>query len=88
MSNLEKKFMSTVDRVKNDESDFSPSNDQKLQIYALYKQATEGDNQGKKPGMMDVVGRAKYNARKDLAGITQEEAMQSYIDAVDSILSS
>ena len=37
-------------------------NDQLLQLYGLYKQATEGDVHGPKPGMLDLKGKAKYQA--------------------------
>ena len=60
----------------------APDNLVKLQLYALYKQATEGDVQGARPGMMDFVGRAKYDAWKELAGKSQDEAKQGYIDLV------
>ncbi len=57
-----------------------PGNDAKLTLYALYKQATVGDVSGKKPGMFDMVGRAKYEAWSKLSGTTQDEAKQRYID--------
>ena len=57
-----------------------PGNDAKLTLYALYKQATVGDVSGKKPGMFDMVGRAKYEAWSKLSGTTQDEPKQRYID--------
>ncbi|MCU0443679.1 MAG: acyl-CoA-binding protein [Microscillaceae bacterium] len=62
-----------------------PSNDTLLQLYALYKQATEGDNNGKKPGMFDLVGQAKYDAWSKLKGKSSADAMQMYVDLVDSL---
>jgi diazepam-binding inhibitor (GABA receptor modulator, acyl-CoA-binding protein) len=62
-----------------------PSNDTLLQLYALYKQATEGDNTTKKPGMFDLVGQAKYDAWAKLKGKSADEAMQMYVDLVDSL---
>ena len=56
-----------------------------LQIYALYKQATEGDVQGKRPGMLDMVGRAKYDAWAGQQGKGAEAAMQEYIDLIESL---
>jgi diazepam-binding inhibitor (GABA receptor modulating acyl-CoA-binding protein) len=80
MSDLKQRFDEAVDYVQNAEGGFEPSNDTKLQFYALYKQATEGDVKGKKPGMLDVVGRAKYNAWEKLKGKSSAQAMQEYVD--------
>jgi acyl-CoA-binding protein len=61
----------------------APDNDVKLQLYALFKQATEGDyTNGKKPGMMDFVGKVKYEAWKKHEGTSKEAATQKYIDLV------
>lgn len=87
MSDLKTKFEETVSYVQNADGDFEPSNELKLQMYALFKQATEGDVTGKKPGMMDFVGRAKYLAWEELKGSSSEEAMQQYIDAIESLKS-
>jgi diazepam-binding inhibitor (GABA receptor modulator, acyl-CoA-binding protein) len=62
-----------------------PSNDTLLQLYALYKQATDGDNNAKKPGMFDLVGQAKYDAWAKLKGKSSDEAMQMYVDLMDSL---
>lgn len=82
MSELEKQFKETLEFVQNADADFSPSNELKLEMYALYKQATEGDVSGKKPGMMDLVGKAKYSAWQKIKGMSSDEAMQTYIDKV------
>ena len=62
-----------------------PDNMTLLKIYALYKQATEGDVQGPRPGFSDMVGRAKHDAWAALAGQTTEEAMRAYIDLIGSL---
>lgn len=62
-----------------------PDNATLLRLYALYKQGTEGDVQGKRPGMMDFAGRAKYDAWAKLEGTEQEEAKQRYVDLVDEL---
>ena len=62
-----------------------PSDDDMLALYALYKQATEGDVSGKKPGMFDFVARAKFEAWEGLKGKSTDEAMQSYIDKVRAL---
>ncbi len=85
MSDLKEQFDNAVHYVQNAEGDFKPSNDLKLQFYGLYKQATEGDVKGKKPGMLDQVGRAKYGAWEKLKGTSSEDAMQQYIDLLEQM---
>lgn len=63
-----------------------PSNDDLLALYAHFKQATDGDVSGKRPGMLDMVGRAKYDAWAGLKGMGKEDAMQKYIDKVNELL--
>ena len=62
-----------------------PDNATLLQIYALYKQATDGDVQGKRPGFTDMVGRAKFDAWAGVKGKSTDEAMQEYIDLIESL---
>jgi diazepam-binding inhibitor (GABA receptor modulator, acyl-CoA-binding protein) len=62
-----------------------PDNMTLLKIYALYKQATAGDASGKRPGFSDMVGRAKWDAWDALKGSPQPDAMQQYIDLIDSL---
>jgi diazepam-binding inhibitor (GABA receptor modulating acyl-CoA-binding protein) len=62
-----------------------PDNQTLLQIYSLYKQATEGDVQGKRPGFTDLVGRAKYDAWAAVKGKSGDEAMQAYIDLIEDL---
>lgn len=62
-----------------------PDNMTMLKIYALYKQATSGDVQGARPGFGDMVGRAKFDAWNELKGKSTDEAMQSYIDLIESL---
>ena len=68
MSDLKAQFDEAVNEVQNADGDFKPSTEMKLEFYALYKQATVGDASGKRPGMMDFVGRAKYDAWAKLEG--------------------
>ena len=63
----------------------APDNVAKLKLYALYKQSMKGDPTGSRPGMMDFVGRAKYDEWKKLAGKTEDEAKQLYIDFVEEL---
>ena len=83
MSNLTEQFEQAVaDSKKLDER---PDNMTLLKIYALYKQATEGDVDGKRPGFTDMVGRAKWDAWNELKGQSQDEAKQAYIDVIEDL---
>jgi acyl-CoA-binding protein len=62
-----------------------PDNATLLQIYALYKQATAGDVEGKRPGFSDMVGRAKWDAWNGVKGQDTDTAMQAYIDLIESL---
>jgi diazepam-binding inhibitor (GABA receptor modulator, acyl-CoA-binding protein) len=62
-----------------------PDNATLLRIYGLYKQATQGDVQGAKPGFSDLVGRAKWDAWNQQKGASTETAMQAYIDLIESL---
>ena len=62
-----------------------PDNATLLQIYALYKQATSGDVDGKRPGFTDMVGRAKWDAWNGQKGKDAKAAMKEYIDLVESL---
>ncbi|NNM52163.1 MAG: acyl-CoA-binding protein [Pseudomonadales bacterium] len=63
-----------------------PDNNAMLALYAHFKQATAGDAQGERPGMFDLVGRAKYDAWSALQGMTREDAETSYIKKVESLM--
>lgn len=62
-----------------------PDNMTLLKIYALYKQASSGDVDGKRPGFTDMVGRAKWDAWNELKGKSTDEAMQEYVDLIESL---
>ncbi|MGQ4583520.1 acyl-CoA-binding protein [Lysobacter sp. F60174L2] len=81
MSDLKTAF----ERAAHDVENLSerPGNEDLLRLYALYKQATEGDVSGDKPGFFDFVGTAKYEARAAVAGTPRDEAMRRYIELVD-----
>ncbi len=63
-----------------------PGNDDMLALYAFYKQATEGDVHGDRPGMFDLVGRAKFDAWNGIKGMSREDAEQSYVKKVERLL--
>ena len=62
-----------------------PDNDTLLRLYGLYKQGSEGDVKGDKPGFFDFVGTAKYEAWAKLKGTKAEDAQQKYIDLVKKL---
>ncbi|MCK6431413.1 MAG: acyl-CoA-binding protein [Aquabacterium sp.] len=83
MADLKAKFEQAVaDSKKLSEK---PDNATLLKIYSLYKQATAGDVEGKRPGFTDIVGRAKWDAWNELKGKSADEAMQTYIDLIESL---
>ncbi|KAG0226903.1 Acyl-CoA-binding domain-containing protein 1 [Actinomortierella wolfii] len=63
----------------------SPSNDELLELYALFKQATVGDNNTARPGMLDLKGKAKWDAWTAKKGLAQEEAEKQYIALVEKL---
>ena len=63
-----------------------PSNDELLTLYSLFKQGSQGDVSGSRPGMLDMVGRAKYDAWAKLKGTSKDAAMQKYVDTVKKML--
>ena len=62
-----------------------PDNATLLKLYAYYKQSTEGDVAGERPGGFDFVGGAKYDAWSKLKGTARDAAMQDYIKVVDKL---
>jgi len=63
-----------------------PSNEDLLTLYSLFKQGSSGDVAGTRPGMLDMVGRAKYDAWAKLKGISADDAMGKYIEKVKALL--
>lgn len=85
MSDLKQRFEDAVRYVQSASGDFKPSNEMKLEFYSLFKQATEGDVKGKKPGLTDFIGRAKYSAWENLKGMSSEKAMETYIAKIEAL---
>lgn len=83
MADLKAAFEAAVANSKNLSE--RPDNATLLKIYALYKQATAGDNTEKKPGFGDMVGRAKWDAWNGFKGTSSDDAMQQYIDLIESL---
>jgi acyl-CoA-binding protein len=83
MADLRKQFDDAAAAILKAKKD--PGNDMKLRLYANFKQATEGDVKGEKPGFTDFVNRAKYEAWAKLKGTAPEEAMKAYIKLVERV---
>lgn len=83
MSDLKAQFEQAVADSKTLSKD--PGNDVKLKLYASFKQASEGDVKGKRPGLLDFVGGAKYDAWAKMKGTSAEDAMQTYIDTIEDL---
>ncbi len=83
MSDMQAKFEAAVANSK--KLTERPDNATLLKIYALYKQASAGDNAEKKPGFGDMVGRAKWDAWNGFKGTSSQDAMQQYIDLIESL---
>lgn len=62
-----------------------PDNATLLKLYSLYKQATDGDVEGKRPGFIDMVGRAKFDAWTAVKGKTTDAAMKEYVALIESL---
>jgi diazepam-binding inhibitor (GABA receptor modulating acyl-CoA-binding protein) len=76
---LVEEFEAAVKRVNGLPS--APPNNVLLELYGLYKQATAGDASGKRPGMTDFRGRAKFDAWDGRKGMSRDDAMRAYIAA-------
>ncbi len=83
MSDLKTQFEAAVAESKNLTE--RPDNATLLKLYALYKQGSQGDNTDPKPGFSDMVGRAKWEAWNAIKGQSSDEAMQAYIDQIESL---
>ena len=83
MADLKKQFEQAVADSKNLPE--KPDNMTLLKLYALYKQASSGDVEGKRPGFTDMVGRAKWDAWNEAKGKAGKDAMQEYVDLIESL---
>jgi acyl-CoA-binding protein len=83
MSDLKAKFEQAVADSKNLPE--RPDNATLLKLYALYKQATSGDVDGKRPGFSDMVGRAKWDAWNEIKGTASEAAMTQYVELIGDL---
>lgn len=80
---LKSQFESAVEKSKNLTK--RPSNEELLQLYALFKQSTEGDVTGDRPGGFDFKGIAKYDAWAEIKGKSKDQAMTDYVALVEKL---
>ncbi|KAG7198776.1 hypothetical protein KM043_001760 [Ampulex compressa] len=81
---LDQKFEAAAEAIKGHTQ--RPTDQELLELYALYKQATIGDVNTSRPGMMDMKGRAKWDSWNGKKGTSKESAMESYIEYVNVLL--
>ncbi len=80
---LRKKFDAATVAAKQTKK--KPDNATLLKLYSYYKQATEGDVKGARPGVFDFVGGSKHDAWSKLKGMSGDEAMQNYVKQVEKL---
>jgi acyl-CoA-binding protein len=83
MADLKATFEAAVAASKNLPE--RPDNATLLKLYALYKQATSGDVEGKRPGFTDMVGRAKWDAWNEIKGTAANDAMKQYVALIEDL---
>jgi acyl-CoA-binding protein len=83
MAELKQQFDAAAAAVLKAKKD--PGNETKLKLYSHYKQATEGDVKGEKPGFTDFVNLAKYEAWAKLKGMSADDAMKAYVKLVERV---
>ena len=83
MTDIKKQFEAAAAASKNLKE--RPDNETMLKLYALFKQASSGDVEGKRPGFTDMIGRAKYDAWAGMKGKSADDAMTEYATLVNSL---
>jgi len=76
-------FQAAVDKTKTFTK--RPDNAELLKLYALFKQATEGDVSGDRPGGFDFKAIAKFDAWAEVKGKSKEAANAEYIAFVNKL---
>ena len=82
--NLEEQFQQAAKDVQTLPK--KPDNPALLKLYSLYKQGSVGELQGKRPGVLSLVARAKYDAWAELKGMSQDQAKKDYVGFVKSLM--
>lgn len=83
MAVTDKKFEAAANDIK--QLTRRPDDQDMLRLYALYKQGSEGDVQGERPGAFSFVDRAKYDAWAKLKGTDQAKARENYVKLVERL---
>ena len=85
MDTLERRFEEVAAKIKAlpSEGAAQPSNEMKLKLYGLYRQARDGDVEGRRPSPFDLIGRFKYDAWSSHKGMARQDAMRQYIASVE-----
>nr|XP_016945788.1 acyl-CoA-binding domain-containing protein 5 [Drosophila suzukii]XP_016945789.1 acyl-CoA-binding domain-containing protein 5 [Drosophila suzukii] len=88
MAAIEERFQAAVNVIKGlpKNGPYQPSTSMMLKFYGLFKQATEGGCDQKKPGFWDIVGKAKWDAWNDNRHLSKEQAMQRYVESLQEII--
>jgi len=81
---LAEDFSAAQTRVK--QLSRTPASNELLELYAFYKQATSGDANGERPGMLDFKGRAKFDAWHAQKGLGKDQAMTAYVALVEKLV--
>ncbi|XP_042222622.1 acyl-CoA-binding protein homolog [Homarus americanus] len=81
---LEEKFNEAAEKVKKLKT--QPNDEELKELYGLYKQATVGDINTERPGMLDFKGKAKWDAWNSKKGTTKEAAMEAYVAKADELI--
>ncbi|EGG15723.1 acyl-CoA binding protein [Cavenderia fasciculata] len=79
---LAEQFATAVTDVKKIKAE--PTNDEKLELYGLYKQANEGDNTTAQPWAVQLEARAKHDAWTNVKGLSKDQAMEKYVQLVQT----
>ncbi|XP_050518339.1 acyl-CoA-binding protein homolog [Diabrotica virgifera virgifera] len=83
---LDERFQKAAADIKNLKS--KPTDNDLLEIYGLFKQATEGDCTTARPGLLDLKGKAKWDSWNGRKGSSQDKAKEEYIAKVQSLIDS
>ena len=87
MSDIQAEFDAIVAKVTEQaEQMLKLADDKKLEVYSLFKQATVGDVNTARPGMLDFKGKAKWDAWNEKKGTSQDDAKRQYIDLINTLL--
>ena len=86
MTDNSQEFQDAAARIKDPANKVDSNNEQKLELYKYYKQATSGDVTGSQPWAVQVEARAKWDAHNSIKGMSKEDAEKAYIEAVNKLL--